>query len=106
MAVIPVDPTLTGYQEIFPMARKLRSSKLETRNARLKQPVAKKPIFITVSPGVGLGYRRNEGAGAWIVRCADGKGGAWTKRFAIADDREDANGESVLDFWTAAERAK
>src|SRR5262249_31141706 len=88
------------------MARKLRSNRLETPTARLKLPIAWKPVFFTIAPGIAWGYRRNEGAGAWIVRCANGHGGSWTKKFAIADDREDANGEGVLDFWAACERAK
>ena len=60
-----------------------------------------------VAPGIGLGYRRNLGPGSWLVRCADGKGSAWTKGFAIADDFEDASADgSVIDFWTAQTRAK
>jgi hypothetical protein len=39
------------------MARNIRSPKLENRTARLKLPVAKKPLFVRVSPGVPLGYR-------------------------------------------------
>jgi integrase len=44
--------------------------------------------------------------GRWIVRVADGRGSSWQKGFAIADDFEDANGESVLTFWDAQTRAK
>jgi integrase len=53
-----------------------------------------------------LGFRRNRGPGSWLVRCADGKGGAWTKGFSTADDFEDASGEQVLDFWQAQIRAR
>jgi integrase len=88
------------------MAPRLRSPTLETRTARLKLKVRRKPYFVPVAPGVSLGYRRNLGAGAWLVRCADGKGGAWTKGFAVADDFEDASGEAVLDFWQAQVRAR
>ena len=83
------------------MARRLRSPTLETRTARLKLKVRRKPYFLSVAPGISLGYRRNLGAGSWLVRCADGKGGAWTQGFATADDFEDVDGNSVLDFWTA-----
>ena len=41
------------------MARSVRSSNLETRSARLKLPVAKKPFFVKIGPELGLGYRRN-----------------------------------------------
>jgi hypothetical protein len=59
--------------------------------ARLRLLVRKKPYFVVVAPGVGLGYRRNRTAGSWVVRAADGKGGNWTQAFACADDFEDAN---------------
>ena len=88
------------------MAPRLRSPTLETRTARLKLKVRRKPYFLSVAPGISLGYRRNLGAGSWLVRCADGKGGAWTQGFATADDFEDADGNSVLDFWTAQTRAR
>jgi integrase len=88
------------------MARSTRSAKLETRTARLKSPVSKKPYFVAVAHGVGLGYRRNKTAGTWVVRAADGRGGNWTQAFAVADDFEDANGTDVLDFWQAQDRAR
>jgi integrase len=88
------------------MAPRLRSPTLETRTARLKLKVRRKPYFVSVAPGISLGYRRNLGPGSWLVRCADGKGGAWSKGFAIADDFEDANGSTTLDFWQAQPRAR
>jgi integrase len=89
------------------MARRPRSAKLETRTSRLKLPAQKKPYaFTTISPGIALGYRRNAGAGTWVVRVADGHGGNWTKGFAVADDHEDADGEHVLDFWQAQDKAR
>jgi integrase len=88
------------------MAPRLRSPTLETRTARLKLKVRRKPYFVPVAPGVSLGYRRNLGPGSWLVRCADGKGGAWSKGFSTADDFEDASGEQVLDFWGAQVRAR
>jgi integrase len=88
------------------MARRLRSPTLETRTARLKLKARRKPYFISVAPGISLGYRRNLGAGSWLVRCADGKGGAWTQGFATADDFEDSDNTSVLDFWAAQTRAR
>jgi integrase len=40
------------------------------------------------------------------VRAADGHSGNWTKAFAIADDHEEANSESVLTYWQAQDRAR
>jgi integrase len=88
------------------MPPRLRSPTLETRSARLRLKVRRKPYFLPVAPGISLGYRRNLGAGSWLVRCADGKGGSWSKNFAAADDFEDANGDAVLDFWKAQTRAR
>jgi len=80
--------------------------KLETRTARLKLPILKKPYFVKIAPGVGLGYRRNRTAGTWVARAADGRGGNWTQAIAAADDFEDATGTDVLNFWQAQERAR
>jgi len=89
------------------MARRPRSSTLENRTSRLKLTARKKPhAFTTIAPGIALGYRRNQGAGTWVVRVADGHGGNWTKGFAIADDHEDADGNHVLDFWQAQDKAR
>jgi integrase len=89
------------------MARRPRSSQLENRTNRLKLPARKKPhAFTTIAPGIALAYRRNQGAGTWVVRVANGHGGNWTKGFAIADDHEDADGEHVLTFWQAQDKAR
>jgi site-specific recombinase XerD len=88
------------------MARHIRSKKLETRTGRLKLPVRKKATYTTIAPGIGLGYRRCKGAGRWCVRCANGAGSSWEKAFAIADDYEDSDGERVLGFYEAQDRAR
>jgi integrase len=77
------------------MARRMRSSKLETRSSRLRLPIRKKPFFVTIAPGVAVGYRRNAGPGTWSTRAQ------WLKKIGLADDYEVANGETVLDFWQA-----
>src|SRR5438067_3102333 len=88
------------------MARSTRSTPLETRSARLKLPVAKKPVYVRIGPKIGLGYRRNQTAGTWVARVADGRGGNWTKAIGAADDFENADGNRVLDFWQAQEKAR
>jgi len=79
---------------------------LETRSSRLKLPIAKKPVFVKIGLGIGLGYRRNSTAGTWVVRISDGEGGNWTKAIAIADDLDEVDGKTVLDFWQAQDRAR
>ena len=69
-------------------------------------PVAKKPVFVRIGPGISLGYRRNQTAGTWIVRAADGKGSNWTKAIGVADDFESDGGGATMNFWQAQDRAR
>jgi integrase len=88
------------------MARRTRSTQLETRTARLKLAQRKKPYTARIAPGVRLGYRRNATAGTWNVIAADGRGGNWMKGFAAADDFEESNGTTVFTFWEAQDKAR
>jgi integrase len=89
------------------MARNPRAPTLETRTARLKLTPRKKPyVGAKLARGIQLRYRRNKGAGTWDVKAADGKGGVWTKGFAVADDYENADGERVLDWFQAVAAAR
>ena len=72
----------------------------------MRLAVRRKPYFEAIAPRVGLGYRKNQGTGTWVARGSDGRGGYWTKAIAIADDHEDRNGTSVLDFWQAQDKAR
>jgi integrase len=90
------------------MPRKTRSSRIETRTARLKLAVANKPYdFTAIAPRAGLGYRRNaKGAGAWVLRQADGKGGYQTRNVGLADDLQDADGAEILTWFQAIEQGR
>jgi integrase len=88
------------------MPRKIRSADLETRTARLKLAVRKKPYAVQVGAGVHLLYRRNRKVGTWVVKASLGKGRYWTDAFAHADDTEPANGGAILDYWGALDRAR
>jgi integrase len=91
------------------MPRRLRPvGKISNRTDREKLARRRAPHgFTRIAPGLRLGYRRCKGAGTWVMRCADGKGGEWTKALdGVADDYEAADGEHVLDFWQAAEKAR
>src|SRR5262249_53803076 len=65
----------------------------------------KKPTFAKIRPGLGLGYRRNKTAGAWVARYSDGCGGNVTEGLGAADDYDDANGTTVLSFEQAQDAA-
>jgi hypothetical protein len=89
------------------MPRKARSS-FETASARLRLPTKenKKPYWERLGPGLSLGYRRNDHAGSWSIRAADGAGGEWLKRIGTADDYEAANGKDVLNYEQAVADAR
>jgi integrase len=89
------------------MARKIRNSKLESRSARLKLEIRRKPYTgPSIERGVALLYRRNKTAGSWIVKASDGHGAYWTKAIAVADDFADADGKEILNFYEAQGRAR
>ncbi len=68
-------------------------------------PKRGKPYWVKIAKGLSLGYRRNETAGPWIVRSIAG-GKHWIRNFATADDFEDANGDTILDFFDAQRIAR
>ena len=88
------------------MPRKIKAGTLETRSARLRLPIDVKPVFVKLAIGIFLGYRRNHTDGSWVVRGPAAKGHYWTKLFATADDYREADGDEVLTFWQAQERAR
>jgi len=85
---------------------KPRAARVESATGRRRLGVRKKPYWLTISPGIGLGYRRNQGAGTWSVRVTDGHGADWIKRLALADDYEPADGSNILTYWQAIDAAR
>jgi len=89
------------------MARKVRHSALESRSARLKLKVRRRPYpGPSLARGIALMYRRNKTNGTWVLKASDGHGAYWTKGFALADDFEDADGKNVLTFHQGQDAAK
>jgi integrase len=89
------------------MARKVRNSLLESRSARLKLAVRRKPYTgSSLGRGIALLYRRNKTNGSWVVKVSDGHGQYWTKAFAEADDFDASDGKTILDFYQAQDVAK
>jgi integrase len=81
--------------------------KLDTRSARAKLAPQDKPYYVDASRGVDLGFRKpRTGAGSWYVRCLNGEGGYWVKRFGGADDVEAANGLDLLSYGQAMDLAR
>jgi integrase len=88
------------------MPRHLRDHRLETAAGRRKLPVSKKPIWISIGPGLRLGFRANQGVGSWSVGVANGKGKYQIRKLGLADDIQDADGRTVLSFYQAQDLAR
>lgn len=98
------------------MSRTVRDSRLETRGARQRLPARPKPYWRALRPGeLHLGYRRRrkDAPGHWTVRTylginsvAEGKSPYRISMLkGVADDFEDANGQTVLSFAQAQDKA-
>jgi integrase len=80
---------------------------LQTPTGRSRLTPRGKPYKARLLPGVWLGYRAAQsGTGAWVVIASNGKGGYWTDAFAHADDKQEADGQKVLNYEQAALRAR
>jgi integrase len=89
------------------MARKVSLSALESRSARLRLKIRRRPYSgPSLARGVALMYRRNKTNGTWVLKASNGHGAYWTKAFALADDFEDADAKTVLTFYQAQDQAK
>src|SRR6478752_2007290 len=97
----------TSRERRQPMARKVSFSALESRSARLRLKIRRRPYSgPSLARGIALMYRRNKTNGTWVVKASDGHGAYWTKGFALADDFEDADAKNVLTFYQAQDAAK
>ena len=88
------------------MPRKTRSPNLESRSARSALKARSSAYYASIDRSIDLGYLKGKRDGSWILRYYRGDGKYGFKRFATADDRSEADGESVLDFWQAQHRAR
>jgi integrase len=96
------------------MPRKVRDSNLETRTARSRLRTRHKPYFRLIEPGLHLGYRKvTSGPGTWLRRRYTGQGAYITENLrssdgelVIADDYAESDGERVLNFAEAQQRAR
>ena len=88
------------------MARTVREASLATRSARLRLAVAPKPYWRVIEQGLHLGYRRRATGGSWIARRRNAEGIYRETKLALADDLQNANGGSILDFSRAQQVAR
>jgi integrase len=88
------------------MPRSARNSSLETRTARARLQIRRKPYFAKIAKGLSLGYYRGAVAGSWIARYYRGAQSYDTAAIGAADDTLDADGVTVFDYWQAQEQAR
>jgi integrase len=89
------------------MARTVRDASLQTREARRRLKPQGKPYYRIIEEGLHLGYRKpREGAGKWVARHYVGAQSYQVETLAPADDLSDADGDKILDFKQAQDRAR
>ena len=88
------------------MARTVREVTLSNRSARLRLPVGAKPSWRALEQGLHLGYRRRATGGCWIARRRIDGGRYREGGLGLADDLQDADGTTVLDFSQAQVAAR
>jgi integrase len=92
------------------VARKIKNASLDSRAARDALPARGKPHYVTVEPGLHLGYRKPKGVGGrprvsgkWVVRHYEGSQSYTVETVAVADDFSDADGVAILSYWQAVD---
>lgn len=87
------------------MARSARSTPLDTPTGRFRLPEGKRHA-VTIGKGLILVYRRGSQSSTWHAKIR-GKNGRYAfHALGQADDRVDANGDDVLSFFQAQDRAR
>ncbi len=86
------------------MPRLIQDARISTRDARYKLPVAREPYWRELVPGTAVGYYKGARDAGWFVR--QRSGGRYLKqRIGTPDDTQAADGEIVLNYRQAVERA-
>ncbi len=90
------------------MARTVRDHRLDTRAARSRLAQRNEPYWALLSEGFHLGYYRGKSVTKWVARYRPAGGGKGYSKTTLgeADDVPDADGDRVLDFRQAQEKAR
>lgn len=89
------------------MTRTVRDQTLETRTARARLKIRGKPYYRAIDPELHLGYRKSRAGGRWVVRWYVGNQQYKVETLdGVADDRDDANGGTILSFSEAQAAAR
>jgi integrase len=96
------------------MARTIKDTKLDKREARRRLEPRGKPYYRLVEEGLHLGYRKPNGrkgkpaaGGKWVTRIYIGNQSYRVENIdGVADDSTDADGVAVLNFKQAQDKAR
>jgi integrase len=89
------------------MPVKIRNADLASASARLKLKPRRACYRVRIAAGLAMGYRRASSSfGSWNLIQTNGSGGETVRKFADADDREDANGTTILTYDQAMDEAR
>lgn len=88
------------------MAKRIRDTNLESKSAREKLKPRGDPYYKTIDRGLHVGFRKGKKAGVWVMRTYAGDQKYVVETIGLADDNQDADGGSVLDWWQAVDRAR
>jgi integrase len=83
------------------MARQVRDSRLESREARARLKPRKKAYYRLLVEGRHLGYYKGPQGGKWLARIYKGDGKYLEATLGKADDNVDADGQDVLTYSQA-----
>lgn len=82
------------------MARRIKNSKIDTRNARIKLAASSNPYWVRIEKNAHLGYRKGKKGGYWVARMRVGTGFKM-HTIGAADDTADADNVTVFDYFQA-----
>jgi len=89
------------------MARARKGTGLDTREKRLRLKAGDRHwASLGGTERIAIGYRRGPNSSTWLVRYYLGDGKVEIEKIAQADDYVDANGETVLSYAQACDRAR
>ena len=88
------------------MPRNIPQAAFEKRTNRIKKLAANKDHWHPCDENVYVGYRRSKTKSVWMVRRYIGNRQYKWARIGLADDYQEADGENVLTFFQAQDRAK